>query len=77
LLISLSVIAIADAFLHKGNVWAHDQRSMRPNVTPLYDAIHEKSRLHKRATHASAQTSPKPNVYIEHHYASLCIDVEY
>jgi len=30
---------------------------------PLYDAIHEKNRLHKRATHASAQSSPKFPVY--------------
>jgi len=30
---------------------------------PLYDAIHEKSRLHKRATHASAQSTPKAQVY--------------
>jgi len=51
---------------------------------PLYDAIrlHEKSRLHKRAAHASAreqpmQSSPKAQVYIElTHYASLCMDVE-
>jgi len=25
LLISLSITTIGDAFLHKGNVWAHDQ----------------------------------------------------
>jgi len=44
---------------------------------PLYDAIHEKSRLHKRATHAPAQSSPKAQVYIElTQYASLCMDVE-
>jgi len=30
---------------------------------PLYDATHEKSRLHKRATHASAQSSRKSQVY--------------
>jgi len=26
---------------------------------PVYDEIHEISRLHKRATHASARSSPK------------------
>jgi len=30
---------------------------------PLYDAIHEKNRLHKRTTHASTQSSPKAQVY--------------
>jgi len=30
---------------------------------PRYDAVHEKSRLQKRATHASAQSSPKAQVY--------------
>jgi len=30
---------------------------------PLYDAIHDKNRLHKRATHASTQSSPKAQFY--------------
>ena len=30
---------------------------------PLYDGIHGKRRLHMRATHASAQSSPKVQVY--------------
>jgi len=38
LFVSLSVITIADAFLHKGNVWAMIN-------DPLYDAIHEKTFL--------------------------------
>ena len=40
--------------LYKRNVWvrAHDQ-------PVLFDAIHEKNRLQKRAAHASAKRSPK------------------
>jgi len=56
LLILLSVTTIADAFLHKA-------RSGRMTNYPLYDAIHETSRLYKRATHASAQRPPKAHVY--------------
>ena len=56
LLISFSVAAIADASLHKGNIWAHDHY-------PLSDSTHEKRRLHKRATHAFAPSSPKAQVY--------------
>jgi len=56
LLISLSVTTIADAFLHKGNVWAHDRLSALWRNT-------RKNRLHKRGTHANAQSSPKAQVY--------------
>jgi len=56
LLISLLVTTISEAFLHKGNVWAHDQLS-------VYEATHEKSRLHKRATHSPALNSPKAKAY--------------
>jgi len=66
LLISLSVTTNADAFLHKGNVWAHDQLS-------LYVATN----IPKRATHASALSFPKPKFVIElTNYASLYTDVE-
>jgi len=30
---------------------------------PLYDACTQKNRLHKRATHTSAKSSPKARVY--------------
>jgi len=39
------------------------------------DEIHEKSKLHKRATHASAQSSPKAQFY-SYSYSSLCMDLE-
>ena len=56
LLISLAVTTIADAFVYKGNVWANDQLSALGRNT-------RKNRLHKRATYASTQSSPKAQVY--------------
>ena len=56
LLISLSVTTTPDVFLHKGNAWTHDQLSTLWRNT-------RKNRLHKRATHASNQSSPKARVY--------------
>ena len=56
LLMSLAVTTIADAFVHKGTVWAHDQLSALWRNT-------WKNRLHKRTSHASGQSSPKAQVY--------------
>jgi len=56
LLISLSVITIADAFLHKCNVWTHDQLSALWCNT-------RKKQTSQNSNHASAQSCPKAQVY--------------
>ena len=59
---SLGTLVITQQFLLWGAGIAHVSPSCGQSY-PLYDAIHEKIRLHKRATHASAQSSPKAQVY--------------
>ena len=56
LLISLSVTTVADPSVHEGNVWVHYQLSALWRNT-------RKNRLRKRAIHASAQSSPKAQIY--------------